>query len=66
MKKIKYLLILFVVIFLTGCSVDYNLTINDDFSIKEEVVASEYTKTMEKKTNLRGENAINYLYEMFI
>lgn len=65
MKKFKHLFILFVVMFLTGCSVNYKLTINDDLSIDEEVVATEYTKIMEKKTNLKGEDSINYLYEMF-
>lgn len=65
MKKFKYLFILFVVIVLTGCSVDYKLTINEDLSINEEVIATEYTKVIEKKTNLEGEEAINYLYDMF-
>ena len=65
MKNIKRLVLGIVVIFLSGCSVDYKLTINNDLSVNETIVATEYTKQMDKKTNLKGEEAVNYLYDMF-
>ena len=40
-KKIKILIIFVAVFFLCGCSIDYKLTINKDFSVKEEFVISE-------------------------
>lgn len=40
MKKIKYLLLISI-IFLTGCTCEYNITINNDLSVSEEVNASE-------------------------
>lgn len=40
MKKFKYIFLLLVVILLTGCSGNYNLTINDDMSISEELYLS--------------------------
>lgn len=37
MKKIKYILLLFIIILLSGCSGTYNLTINKDFSVDEKL-----------------------------
>lgn len=37
MKKIKFLILLVLVIILTGCKGEYNLTINNDLSISENV-----------------------------
>lgn len=37
MKKIKYLLIIFICILFTGCTGDYNLTFNEDLTIDEEL-----------------------------
>lgn len=64
--KIK-LFTIFGLLFLTsGCSIEYNLTINDDSSVNESVVAIEQTDRMEARTKLKGEQAINYLYNMFV
>ncbi len=65
MKRIKKILLLFIIILLSGCSVEYDLTINEDSSVNEKVVAKEVTNRMNSNTGVSGEQAINYLYEMF-
>ncbi len=64
-KKLKVLFTLLVIFFMTGCSVEYNLEINEDSSVNEEVIASENTKRLEKRTKLKGDQATNYLFSMF-
>lgn len=64
-KKIKILLTLLVIFFMTGCSVEYNLNINEDSSVNEEVIASEKTDRLEQRTKLKGDQATNYLFNMF-
>ena len=66
MKRLKYLFILFVVIVLTGCSIDYKLTINNDLSLNEEVKASEFLGIIEKKTGLKDEDSIDYMFSMYL
>lgn len=65
MKRIKKIIVLLLIILLSGCTVDYNLTINDDSSVNEKVVAKEYTNRMKSKTGLDGKESVNYLYKMF-
>ena len=65
MKKIKKILFLCLIFVLTGCSVEYNLTINEDGSISEKVVAEEITNRMQSNTRLKGDQAVNYLFNMF-
>lgn len=65
MKNIIKITMLCLIFILTGCSVEYNLTINDDYSISEKVVASEQTKRMESLTRLKSDSAISYLYNMY-
>lgn len=40
MKKL-YLVVLFLIVICTGCKAEYNLTINEDLSIHEEIIALE-------------------------
>lgn len=40
MKKLRFILLLLIIL-CTGCSVEYNLEINEDLSVNEEVVALE-------------------------
>ena len=47
MKKIKSIILIFVIVFLTGCTVEYDLSINEDNSISEKVIATENTQKME-------------------
>lgn len=65
MKRIKKLLLLFLIFILSGCTVEYNLTINDDSSVNEQVVARENTNRMKSKTGLDASESVNYLYKMF-
>lgn len=65
MKKLKILILLIMTILLSGCSVKYNLTINEDESVNEEVVASESTNKMNINTGLDTDESVNYLYNMF-
>ena len=39
MKKIKVFMFLFSILLLSGCSVEYDLTLNDDLTVNEKVVA---------------------------
>lgn len=65
MKKIKIFIFLCSILLLSGCSVEYNLTLNDDLTVSEKVVATERTKRMEALTKQKGEQAVNYLYNIF-
>ena len=40
MKKIKYLFLIILVLLFTGCTGDYNLKINRDLSVEEELKVS--------------------------
>lgn len=65
MKKIKLILFICMIFVLTGCSLEYNLTINEDNSINEKVVASEKTNKMKTLTRLNEDESVNYLFNMF-
>ncbi|MBQ9024069.1 MAG: hypothetical protein IJ105_02470 [Bacilli bacterium] len=65
MEHLKKITILLLIIISTGCSVEYNLTINEDYSISEKVTALENTKKMESITRSKGEQSVTYLYNMF-
>ena len=65
MKKIKIFIFLCLILLLSGCSVEYDLTLNDDLTVSEKVVATEKTKRMEALTKQKGKQAVNYLYDMF-
>lgn len=62
MKKIKVLLILFVVILLSGCSGTYNLKIKDDFSIDENLnikIENKDDDTQEKTKRIFESNNVS-------
>ena len=61
-KKIIFFSLIFII---TGCSVEYNLNINEDGSVNEIVVAQERTNKMESITRKKGQQAVDYLYETF-
>ena len=66
MKYIKkILIILFLVIMISGCKVDYQLSINKDLSVSEKVVVSENTNRMKSRTNLDVDQSVNYLYKIY-
>lgn len=64
-NKSKIFLILIFIIFTSGCSAQYNLSINEDSSINEVIIATERTDRLEARTKLKGEQAVNYLFNMF-
>ena len=61
MKKIKILLIIVFIILLSGCSGTYNLKINEDLSIDEnlDIVVDKGDDTYEKTLNLFERNKID-------
>ena len=61
----KFICCFFIIILLTGCSVKYDLTINNDFSVSEKVIASEQTKKLESLTRLKGDSAVEYIYKNY-
>lgn len=66
MKYIKkILIILFLVIMISGCKVEYNLKINKDLSLNEKVTASENTDRMKSRTNLDVNQSVKYLYKIY-
>lgn len=66
MKRIKKVLILLLFVFiLTGCSVEYDLTLNSDGTVNEKVVAEEITNRMRSKTGINEKQSVKYLYQMF-
>ncbi len=62
MKKKIFLLIL-VTILLSGCSVKYNLYINEDLSVNETVVAYEEINLFKVKTGQNAKVAANSLFQ---
>ena len=65
MKNIKRIIFICLIFLLSGCSVEYDLNINEDNSVTEKVVAAEKTNRIESMTGQRGEQAITYMYNMF-
>ena len=64
-NKIRVCILFLIIIFTAGCSVEYDLTVNEDYSVSEKVIASENTNKMESITRQKGDKAVNYLYNMF-
>lgn len=65
MKKIKIIFIVLIMFLLCGCSVEYNLDIFSDATIKETVIAEEKTNRMKINTGLDETSSVEYLYDMF-
>ena len=65
MKKLRIFILFTFVFILSGCSIEYNLTINEDNTVNERIIASEKTKRLESLTRLKGDQAVTYLYDMF-
>lgn len=66
MRYIKRILfILFLVIMISGCSVDYKIKINKDLSISDSVIVTENTDRMKSRTNLDVTKSVKYLYDIY-
>lgn len=65
MKNIKYLFLLLIVVLLSGCSVKYDLNIDNDLSVTEKIEASEREDVIKAKTGVNSDKVVNYLYDIF-
>ena len=65
MKEVKSVIFIFIILILTGCGVEYDLSINEDNTISEKVVATEKTNKMESLTRSKGDQAVSYLYQIY-
>lgn len=65
MKNIKYLFLLLVIVLFTGCSVNYDLNIDNDLSVTEKVEATEKEDTVKANTGLDKDKAVDYLYNIY-
>ena len=65
MKKIKYLFLLLVIVLFTGCTVKYDLNIDDDLSVTEKVKATEKEGTVKTNTGVSSDKAVQYLFNIY-
>ncbi len=65
MKNLRKILLVLIVIILSGCSVKYQLVINNDSSVNEKVIASDNKTKLKNNTGMNEEQAVQYLYKMF-
>ena len=65
MTFLKKSLLVILLLLLSGCSVEYNLTINKDLTINENVLASENENVLITMTGLDTKESINTLYNKF-
>lgn len=65
MKKIKYLFLLLVIVLFTGCTVKYDLNIDDDLSVTESVKASDREDNVKTNTGMPSNKAVNYLFNIY-
>ena len=65
MKKNKIILLILVTLLFSGCSVKYDLFINEDLSVNEKVSASENSYTLETETGVDPKTAANSLYDYY-
>lgn len=61
MKKIKYLIVVLMICFLTGCNVKNNYVINKDLSISEEIIMSETREYFNKSYKMLPINKVKEL-----
>ena len=65
MNNIKYLFLLLLVVLFTGCTVKYDLNIDEDLSITEKVEATENEYDLKTNTGMNSDKAVDYLYNIF-
>lgn len=64
-NKLRFVFILIIIMITSGCSVDYNLNINEDNSISESLIAKENKNRIESLTRLKDEQALSYMINMY-
>lgn len=65
MKKIKIILLMLVVILFSGCTVNYDLYINNDLSVNEKIIASDSAKNIKMKTRQEPKVAADSLFKIY-
>ena len=65
MKNKKFILLILVTFLFCGCSVKYDLYINEDLTVNEKVTASENSNSLKLKTNEDPKLAANSLFEIY-
>ena len=65
MKNKKFILLILVTFLFCGCSVKYDLYINEDLTVNEKVTASENSNALKLKTNEDPKLAANSLFEKY-
>lgn len=65
MKNKKIILLILVTLLFSGCSVNYNLYINEDLSVNEKIIATENSNSLRIKTGDTSKVAANSFYELY-
>ena len=65
MKKNKIILLILVMLLFSGCSVKYNLYINEDLTVNEEVTATEMSNELKTMTGQDPKVAANSIYNYY-
>ena len=65
MRNKKFILLILVAILFSGCSVKYDLFINEDLTVNERVTASEESTSLKTKTGQDSKTAASSLYDLY-
>lgn len=65
MKK-KFVFIVFIIILCSGCRAEYNLTINDDLSVEENVLATEDSEFFEEYEKSSMGRVVGFILEPYL
>ena len=65
MKNKKVILLILVILLFSGCSVQYDLYINEDLTVNEKVTATEDTNSLRKNTGVDPKNAANSIFKSY-
>ena len=65
MKKTKIILLILVMLLFSGCTVNYNLYINDDLTVNEKITAVEDSSELKTLTGQDPKVAANSIYDYY-
>lgn len=65
MKRIKKVFLLLIIFLFSGCSLTYDLIIDPDLSVTEEISATEDEYVLWTNTGMKTDKAVPHLYEIF-
>lgn len=67
MKKLKLLVVMILIIFVSGCTVNYNIVIDEDLSIKETAILEESVSYFEENyTYYDSKEIVDSLWNLYI